>query len=292
MKKIQMFINLQNLSTSFHKKILITLKLTFVFLELLNVSAKAQPQQKSYLFATPWYESEGGRIRLAITSPSLSGIRNGIIEIMLKPGWKTYWRNPGNSGMAPFFNFKQQVSYEIFYPTPQLYETENDWSIGYKNEVLLPFTIFNASNNLTGSLTLGLCNKICLPFTVNFNFSPSIQKNKCLPSSLLKKAQDALPRTTDHALKISAEKDKNTLFIKIQNHNKIIPTFLFLDGGEMQIGPAKKVSDNVNYTLFSAPIHFIPESKNQTVFYTVSFKDHALSGTFMLDTQSNPLATP
>ncbi|WP_409361669.1 protein-disulfide reductase DsbD domain-containing protein [Bartonella heixiaziensis] len=292
MKKIKIFINLQSIPSFFHKKLLVTLKLTFVFLGLLNFSVSAQTKQKSYLFATPWHESDGGRIRLAITHPSLSGIRNGIIEIMLKPEWKTYWRNPGNSGMAPFFNFKQQVSYEIFYPTPQLYETENDWSIGYKNEVLLPFTIFNASNNLTGSLTLGLCNEICLPFTVNFNFSPPIEKNKAIPLSLLKKAQDALPRTTDHALKINAEKDKNTLFIKIQNKDKITPTSLFLDGGEMHIGPAKKVSDNVDYTLFRAPIHFTPEKTNQTVFYTVSFKNYALSGTFMLHTRSPPLATP
>ncbi|GAA5103449.1 protein-disulfide reductase DsbD domain-containing protein [Bartonella jaculi] len=289
MKKIQIFINLQSISPFFHKKILVTLKLIFVLLGLFNFSVCAQTKQKSYLFATPWYESDGGRVRLAITSPSLSGIRDGIIEIMLKPQWKTYWRNPGNSGMAPFFNFKQQVSYEIFYPTPQLYETENDWSIGYKNEVLLPFTISNASNNLTGSLTLGFCNEICLPFTVNFNFSPPIEKNDAIPSSLLKKAQDALPRTNNHALKISAEKDKNTLFIKIQNKNKIMPISLFLDGGEMQIGPAKKVSDNVDYTLFSAPIHFIPEKTIQTVFYTVSFKDDALSGTFMLHT---PLTSP
>ncbi|EJF85771.1 protein-disulfide reductase DsbD domain-containing protein [Candidatus Bartonella washoeensis] len=292
MKKIQIFIKLQSILTLFHKKLLITLNLTFVFVGLLNFSLSAQTKQQSYLFATPWYESDGGRIRLAITNPSLSGIRNGIIEIILKPGWKTYWRNPGNSGMAPFFNFKQQVSYEIFYPTPQLYETENDWSIGYKNKVLLPFTISNAHNNLTGSLTLGLCNEICLPFTVNFNFSSSIEKNKRLPSSLLKKAQDTLPRTTNHALKINAEKNKKNLFIKIQNNSKIIPTSLFLDGGEMQIGPAKKISDNVEYTVFSAPIHFTPEKKKQTVFYTVAFKDYALSGTFTLHTQSNPLATP
>ncbi|EJF75290.1 hypothetical protein HWV54_05675 [Bartonella alsatica] len=292
MKKIQIFINLQSISIFFHKKLLITIKLIFAVLGLLNFSVSAQTEQKSYLFATPWYESDGGRIRLAITHPSFSGIRNGIIEVMLKPGWKTYWRNPGNSGMAPFFNFKQKVSYEIFYPTPQLYETENDWSIGYKNKVLLPFTISDANSNLTGSLTLGLCNKICLPFTVNFNFSSTIQKNKRLPSSLLKKAQNALPRTTDHTFKISTEKDKNTLFIKIQNNNKIIPTSLFLDGGEMQIGPAKKISDNGEYTLFSAPIYFIPEETNQKIFYTISFKDRALSGTFTLQTQSNPTVIP
>ncbi|OLL54037.1 hypothetical protein KAE70_07155 [Bartonella henselae] len=282
MKKIQIFIQLKNISILCYKELLVILNLIFVFLGFLHSSVSAQTKQEVYLFTTPWYESDGGRVRLSITNPSLSKIRNGVIEIVLKPGWKTYWRNPGDSGMAPFFNFKQQVSYEIFYPTPQLYETENDWSIGYKNEVILPFTISHTSGNLTGSLTLGLCNKICLPFTVNFNFSPSIQKNKWLPLSLLKKAQDALPHTIHHELKINAKKETNTLFIKIKNNKKIIPISLFLDGGEMQIGPAKKVSDTAEYTLFSAPIHFIPKTTNKTVFYTVSFKDYALSGTFIV----------
>ncbi|KEC55371.1 protein-disulfide reductase DsbD domain-containing protein [Bartonella koehlerae] len=282
MKKIQIFIQLKNISILCYKELLVTLSLTFVFLGLLHYSVSAQTKQEVYLFTTPWYESNGGRVRLSITSPSFSTIRNGVIEIVLKPGWKTYWRNPGNSGMAPFFNFQQQVSYEIFYPIPQLYETENEWSIGYKNEVLLPFTISHTSSNLTGSLTLGLCNKICFPFTVNFNFSPSIQNNKQLPLSLLKKAQDALPHTTHHELKINARKETNTLFIKIQNKKKIIPISLFLDGKEMQIGPAKKVSDTVEYTLFSAPIYFTSKTTNKTVFYTVSFKDYALSGTFIV----------
>ncbi|WP_336287942.1 MULTISPECIES: protein-disulfide reductase DsbD domain-containing protein [unclassified Bartonella] len=292
MKKIQIFKNLQNIPIFFYKKLFITLGLIFVFLELFNFSVSAQTEQKSYLFATSWHESDGGRVRLAIIQPPLSGIRNGIIEIMLKPGWKTYWRNPGNSGMAPFFNFHQQVSYEIFYPTPQLYETENDWSFGYADKVVLPFNISNSSKNLSGSFTLGLCSKICIPFTINFDFSPSAEKNERLPASLLKNAQASLPSTTHHELKISAEKNKNILFIKIQNNNKNTPSSLFLDGGDMQIGPAKKVSDNVEYTLFSAPIYFTPDETSQTIFYTVSFKDHSFSGTFILHTQSDHTATP
>lgn len=292
MKKIQILINLQNNATFFYKKLLVTLSLTFIILEFINIPVSAQTQQNAYLFPTSWYESEGGCIRLAITEPSLSGRRDGIIEILLKPGWKTYWRNPGNSGFAPFFNFNQQVSYEIFYPTPQLYETENDWSLGYKDKVVLPFNISGSSKNLSGTLTLGLCNKICLPFTVNFDFSLSVQKNKHLPLSLLKKAQDALPRATHPEFQISVKKEINTLFIKIQNNNKIIPSSLFLDGGEMQIGPAKKVSENAEYTFFSAPIYFTPKETNQTVFYTVAFKNYSLSGTFTLHTQSNSLDTP
>ncbi|QEE11693.1 hypothetical protein MNL13_01350 [Bartonella krasnovii] len=292
MKKSHIFTNLKNIATFFYKKLFVTLSLTFIVLELLNISVNAQTEEKPKLLSTSWYESEGGRIRLAITEPSLSEVREGFIEIVLKPGWKTYWRNPGNSGMAPFFNFNQQVSYEIFYPTPQLFETENDWSLGYKDKVVLSFNLSSSSKNLSGTFTLGLCHKICLPLTVNFDFLSSALQNKSLPISLLKNAQDSLPHMTQNALKISAEKNNNTLLIKIQNNNKTMPCSLFLDGGEMQIGVAKKISENAEYTLFSAPLYFVPEETNHKIFYTISFKDHALSGTFIFHTQSKPLAIP
>ncbi|EJF88228.1 protein-disulfide reductase DsbD domain-containing protein [Bartonella melophagi] len=292
MKKIQIFLNLQRISNIFYKKFLIIFSLTFVLLSSSNFTIAAQKEQESHLLATPWYESEGGCVRLALTKPSPSGIRNGFIEVMLKPKWKTYWRNPGNSGMAPFFNFNQQVSYEIFYPIPQLYETENDWSLGYKNKVVLPFSVSDSNENLSGSLTLGLCDEICIPFTVDFDFSSSTQKNTHLSPSLLKHAQAALPHAMDNEFTISAEKDKNTLFIKIQNNSKIKILSLFLDGGDMQIGPAKKVSDHEEYTLFSAPIYFTPDELNQTIFYAISSQNHALSGTFIINTQSNSTVIP
>ncbi|ENN93358.1 protein-disulfide reductase DsbD domain-containing protein [Bartonella bovis] len=292
MKKVQIFLNLQRISNIFYEKLLIVFSLTFVFLNLSNFTIAAQKEQESQLLATPWHESKGGSVRLAITNPSLSGIRNGFIEVMLKPKWKTYWRNPGNSGMAPFFNFNQQVSYEIFYPIPQLYETESDWSLAYKNKVVLPFSVSGSSENLSGSLTIGLCDKICIPFTVDFDFSPFTQKNTYLPPSLLKHAQAALPRAMDNEFKISAEKDKNTLFIKVQNNSKIKISSLFLDGGDMQIGPAKKVSDHKEYILFSAPIYFMPDELNQTIFYVISSQNHALSGTFIINTKSNHTVIP
>ncbi|WP_019223464.1 protein-disulfide reductase DsbD domain-containing protein [Bartonella rattaustraliani] len=291
MKK-QIFTNLHNTAICRYKKLFITLCLTCIILELFHVSVRAETTQNLSLFATSWHKTDGGRIRLATTPPSPSGIRNGMIEIVLKPGWKTYWRNPGNSGIAPFFNFNQQVFYEIFYPTPQLYETENDWSLGYKNKVILPFRISGSNENLSGSLTLGLCHKICLPLTIDFDFSPSVQKNERLPFSLLKQAKEVLPHPPHHAFKISAEKKINTLFVKIQNNHKVLPSSLFLDGSEMQIGPAKKVEETVEYTLFSAPLYFIPDGENHAIFYTVSFKDNAFSGTFILSTQPTSLSIP
>ncbi|AQX27633.1 MULTISPECIES: protein-disulfide reductase DsbD domain-containing protein [unclassified Bartonella] len=292
MKKLQIFPNLQRISNTFQKNLLVILKIMSVFLGFFYFLINSQAEQNPHLIATPWHESEGGRARLAITSSSLSGVKNGIIEITLKPKWKTYWRNPGNSGMAPFFNFNQKVSYEIFYPTPQLYKTENDWSLGYKNKVVLPFNVSGSNENLSGSLTLGMCDEICIPFNIDFNFYSSNQNNTFLSPSLLKKAQDALPHTAHNVLKIHAEKNGNTLLIKIKNNQIIKTSALFLDGGTMQIGPAKKISDHEGYAVFSAPIYFASGELKKTVFYTASYKDHALSGTFTINTQSSHTVIP
>ncbi|MCZ2203873.1 protein-disulfide reductase DsbD domain-containing protein [Bartonella sp. A05] len=292
MKKFQMFTNLQKISHIFRKKLFVILSLISVILGLFSFPIGAQTEQEAYLYATPWYETNGNRVRIAINQPSLSETRNGIIEVVLKPKWKTYWRNPGNSGMAPFFTFDQPVSYEIFYPTPQLYEIEDNWSFSYTDKVVLPFTVSGSSKNLSGSLTIGICDTICIPFIVDFNFSPSSQKNEHIPSSLLTHAQAALPRTMHNEFKISAEKDFNTLFIKIQNNRKITHLSIFLDGGDMQIGPAKRLNDHEEYTFFTAPIYFDPDEPNQTVFYTVSSKSHALSGTFTISTQSPSTPLP
>ncbi|MCZ2328479.1 protein-disulfide reductase DsbD domain-containing protein [Bartonella sp. F02] len=282
MKKIQIFTNPYQITNIFHQQLFIILSIVCIFLGLFNVTVNAQEKQESQLLATPWYETNGNRVRLAITKVSSSQTRNGIVEVELKPGWKTYWRNPGDSGMAPFFNFDQKIAYEIFYPTPQLYETENDWSLGYKNRIVLPFTVSESSENLSGSFVIGICDKICIPFTINFDFSPSSPQNNYLSTSLLTHALATLPRKAQNEFKISAEKDNNTLFIKVPNNEKSVPSLLFLDGGEMQIGPTKKIRDHEEYTLFTAPIYFATDEQSQTIFYTVSFKDHALSGTFVI----------
>nr|WP_053944502.1 protein-disulfide reductase DsbD domain-containing protein [Bartonella ancashensis] len=284
MKKLHIFFNSKKKISLYNKAILIALILIYAFLKLLIPTANAQEKKETFLISTPWNESEGGRVRLAVTKPSASKERHGIIEILLKPMWKTYWRNPGNSGIVPFFHFDQKVSYEIFYPTPQLYEMENDWSFGYTDAVTLPFSVLGSDDNLSGSLTIGICNKLCIPLTINFNFSSFYGENIYIPSSLLKNAQSTLPRHIQHNKEIiNAKRDRNSLLITIRKNAKNTPLSLFLDGGEMQIGPAKKITDHEKYTFFSAPIYFAPNEKSKTVFYTISSEDYSFSGEFTIN---------
>src|SRR6516165_12151934 len=70
-------------------------------------------------------------------------LRAGM-EIRLAPGWKTYWRYPGDSGVPPRFDFagSQNVkSVDVAWPAPHRFSDESGITIGYKDGVIFPLSI-------------------------------------------------------------------------------------------------------------------------------------------------------
>ena len=68
-------------------------------------------------------------------------LRAGV-EIRLDPGWKTYWRYPGDSGVPPSLDFaasENVKSVTMLWPAPKRFaDGAGGHSIGYKGEVVLP----------------------------------------------------------------------------------------------------------------------------------------------------------
>ena len=239
----------------------------------------------SMLLATPWHEFEGGRVRLALQPIAENGRLRGVIEVNLKPDWKTYWKNPGNSGMAPSFDFSPPSSYEIIYPVPHLFKDGSDWSIGYKNSVLLPFTVEKADNgeSLKGQLTIGLCKEICMPLDIPFDFSDR-NANTARSSSLLTMAEEKLPETTPENIVIRASNNENILNVTITHQNGQNISALFLDGKTDEIGPAEIIKNSRNETVFAAPIIAKNSKGPLTISYIVEAKPASFTG--MLTSQS------
>ena len=62
------------------------------------------------------------------------------LQIRLKPGWKTYWRSPGVSGLPPSADLSKSsnLSSSIFYwPLPYRFSYYDIDVVGYSNEVIL-----------------------------------------------------------------------------------------------------------------------------------------------------------
>jgi len=91
------------------------------------------------------------------------------IEISLEPGWKTYWRSPGE-GIAPSFSWDESSNLKaakVLWPAPTRFSDGESTSIGYKERVVLPVLITPEDPAKPVSLSLamayGICKDICMP---------------------------------------------------------------------------------------------------------------------------------
>jgi DsbC/DsbD-like thiol-disulfide interchange protein len=124
--------------------------------------------------ASPWLNDTHSAMRL------LAGSRNGAvllggIEFELQPGWKTYWRTPGDSGVPPRIDFSKSENVEsitILWPAPKKFpDGAGGFSLGYKKQVVLPLRIAikNADKPVTlrAAVSYAVCEKLCIPVEAN-----------------------------------------------------------------------------------------------------------------------------
>lgn len=98
------------------------------------------------------------------------GNRISALEIRLEPGWKTYWRNPGDSGLPPSFAWQESENLEkieFHWPAPEVITSGGEQTLGYHDVLILPFTAVPQDKNkpveLRTDIALGVCEKICVP---------------------------------------------------------------------------------------------------------------------------------
>lgn len=122
--------------------------------------------------ASPWASEHATRARL-VAGQLKTGTGSGLvagIEIEMDEGWKTYWRNPGSSGVPPRMEWTGSENVgkaTLLFPAPyRLADREGD-TFGYKSRVVLPVTIepkdASAPVKLKLALEYGVCKEVCVP---------------------------------------------------------------------------------------------------------------------------------
>ncbi len=74
--------------------------------------------------ASPWIRDSYSSVRLIAGSRS-GGAFLGGIAFQLQPGWKTYWRYPGDSGVPPRFDFSRSRNLKhaaVMWPAPMRFD--------------------------------------------------------------------------------------------------------------------------------------------------------------------------
>jgi DsbC/DsbD-like thiol-disulfide interchange protein len=119
--------------------------------------------------ASPWIQGHHSRARL-VAGGADGAARLAAIEIVLDPGFKTYWRSPGESGLPPAFDWAASENLsaaEVLWPAPHRFEDAGGVTYGYKDRVLLPVRVSPSDSakplRLALKLDYGVCKDICIP---------------------------------------------------------------------------------------------------------------------------------
>ena len=120
--------------------------------------------------ASPWQRDGHSAVRLLAGSRSGTVLLGGI-AFQIQPGWKTYWRSPGDSGVPPRFDFSKSDNVEavtIMWPAPLKFDDgAGGHSIGYHDQIVLPLRIVPKTADkpvtLRAEINYAVCEKLCIP---------------------------------------------------------------------------------------------------------------------------------
>lgn len=144
----------------------------------LGFASVASAISKNTLLIGQWVNLPDVQLRLLLDREQSSQLRGGV-EIRLAPGYKTYWKNPGDSGVPPRFDFSQSKGMGAItplYPLPAAYDDKaGGVMIGYQGDVIFPFIaepLQNEALSLSLKLDFAICNLLCIPLSAELLLNP------------------------------------------------------------------------------------------------------------------------
>lgn len=132
------------------------------------------------------------------------GKRVAALRLTLAPGWKTYWRAPGDTGIPPQFDWtgsRNLAAVGLTWPAPSVFREGGLRTIGYKDVLVLPLTLVphNPSQpiELTAALDIGVCRDICIP--AQLSVASLLSGSSTTPTPAIAAALAARPFTAREA---------------------------------------------------------------------------------------------
>jgi len=204
-----------------------------IFAALFAIEARAQD-------ASPWQQDSHSAVRLLAGSRSGAVLLGGI-AFQLQPGWKTYWRTPGDSGVPPRFDFSKSDNVEavtVLWPAPTKFDDgAGGNSLGYHDQVVLPLRIVakNADKPVTlrADINYAVCEKLCIP--VEASVQLAFNSVASTEDSALFAALDTVPKPAN----VGDPNPLTILDVKREGRSEVLvdvvspdarPVYLFVEG--------------------------------------------------------------
>ncbi len=162
--------------------------------------ALAAPAWAGGGYATDWAKAAKSEARLVAADGRVAGF-----EIALAPGAITYWRDPGDAGLPPTFDFAGSVNVakvEPIFPAPKrIREADGSEAFGYDGNVLFPLRVEPRDSSKPATLALhanyAVCEKVCLPAEARLALTLPVADAASPYAGLVETALAAAPRAID-----------------------------------------------------------------------------------------------
>lgn len=159
----------------------------------------------------------------------LSEIDMGL-DIVLKDQWYTYWRMPGDNGVAPTIDWaasKNVKEIAFSWPAPKRFTLADMHSFGYAGHVLFPMKVvpLTPGNDITVNIKLDImvCHDICIPQTITME--RIVSKGPATPSEYadeIKQAIHNLPQEDLEGIQIDgAVLGKDSVVVTLKAQDKL-----------------------------------------------------------------------
>ncbi|NIA72214.1 hypothetical protein HBA54_26845 [Pelagibius litoralis] len=147
---------------------------------LLVLAGLSLDPQSASAAASDWAVEEQVKVRLlsagqTVPQDAVAGdtVKLGL-EFDLKPGWKIYWRSPGDAGFPPAIDWagsRNLAAGEIAWPVPHRFSLFGLETFGYGDQVVLPVDVRleqpGEALSLTAAVDYLICEEICIPYRAN-----------------------------------------------------------------------------------------------------------------------------
>ncbi|QPE18534.1 thioredoxin family protein [Providencia rettgeri] len=139
----------------------------FIFFALFSSSLYAADTGWLQPVNTGWMNDNTPRhaqVRL-LSSAQENGKVDILLDVKLDEGWKTYWRSPGEGGVAPEIVWSSPVEATDWqWPTPGRFDVAGVSTQGYMGDIAFPITVTSHEklDKLEGTLTLSTCSNVCI----------------------------------------------------------------------------------------------------------------------------------
>lgn len=198
------------------------------------------------------------QVRLVLTGEkdTANHTVQGLLEVKLDKDWKTYWRSPGEGGVAPSINWDMSSNVESVdwqWPMPKRYEFLGVETLGYKHDVIFPLSIHVKEMNkpvfLAGKLTMSSCTSICVltDYELALDFNPEKLSLSTDAMFLYNKGYSQVPKSSQAVTldTVSYDKDKKAITVVATNKAGWVKPDVLIDGHNKAVKDTSFLAPNV-----------------------------------------------